>query len=55
MTREASQTAGRGSKRTVLVNSDELAQLMIEHEVGVSRKVVYLPEVDGDYFDEDGS
>jgi restriction endonuclease Mrr len=55
VTREASQTARRASKRTVGVNGDKLAQLMIEHEVDVSREVVYLPEVDGAYFDEDGS
>ena len=45
----------RASKTIVLVDGGELARLMIEHEVGVSRKVVYLPEVDRDYFDEDGA
>lgn len=55
VTKEARQTAGRASKSIVLVDGGELARLMIEHEVGVSRKVVYLPEVDRDYFDEDGS
>lgn len=55
VTKEARQTAGRASKSIVLVDGGELARLMIEHEVGVSRKVVYLPEVDRDYFDEDGA
>lgn len=54
VTKEARQTAGRASKSIVLVDGDTLARLMIEHEVGVARKVVHLPELDRDYFEDEG-
>lgn len=42
----------RSVERIVLVDGQRLAQLMIEHEVGVSLKPLFRPELDGDYFDE---
>jgi restriction system protein len=39
-------------ERVVLVDGRRLAELMIEHEVGVSLKPLFRPELDGDYFDE---
>lgn len=39
-------------ERIVLVDGRRLAELMIEHEVGVSLKPLFRPELDGDYFDE---
>lgn len=38
-------------KRVVLIDGNKLAELMIEHDVGVSTKTVYkLKEVSGDFF-----
>jgi restriction system protein len=37
----------------VLVDGARLAGLMIDHEVGVTLRWVYVPRLDGDYFDED--
>lgn len=37
----------------VLVDGARLAELMIEHEVGVSARTVKVPKIDSDYFDED--
>ncbi|MEK8027690.1 restriction endonuclease [Pseudaquabacterium rugosum] len=39
----------------VLVDGRRLADLMIEHEVGISTRVLKLPRLDSDYFDEDAS
>ncbi|MBK8148504.1 MAG: restriction endonuclease [Acidobacteria bacterium] len=36
----------------VLIDGDRLAELMIDHEIGISRKAVYVPKVDSDYFGE---
>jgi restriction system protein len=40
-------------ERIVLVDGIRLAQLMIEHEVGVSMRPVRVPKLDTDYFEED--
>lgn len=37
----------------VLVNGQRLAELMIEHEVGVSLRPVHIPRLDSDYFNAD--
>jgi restriction system protein len=37
----------------VLVDGSRLADLMIDHEVGVSAKAVSIPKLDRDYFDAD--
>jgi restriction system protein len=43
-------------KRVVLINGKQLAQLMIEHDVGVSTTGVYqLKEVSNDFFEEEAS
>lgn len=39
-------------QQIVLVDGVRLAQLMMDHEVGVSSQIVKLPKVDSDYFDE---
>lgn len=36
----------------VLIDGVRLAELMIDHEIGISRKAVYVPKVDSDYFGE---
>lgn len=51
-TRDARETAGRAKGTIVLVDGARLAQLMIEHAVGVSHKLVKIPKVDSDYFDD---
>lgn len=38
----------------VLIDGSRLADLMIDHEVGVSARAVKIPKIDTDYFDEDG-
>jgi restriction system protein len=39
----------------VLVDGNRLAQLMIDHEVGVALRPLRLPRLDSDYFDEEFS
>lgn len=39
-------------ERIVLVDGARLAQLMMEHEVGVTSQSIKLPKIDSDYFDE---
>ena len=36
----------------VIVNGSRLAELMIEYEVGVSAKTIFVPKIDSDYFEE---
>lgn len=36
----------------VLIDGHRLAELMIDHEIGISRKAVYVPKLDSDYFGE---
>ena len=43
----------RQVEKIVLVDGARLTQLMIEHGVGVSHRVLKLPRVDGDYFEEE--
>ena len=50
----ATNFAERSSKRIVLINGTQLAQLMIEHNVGVSTVETYeIKRVDSDYFIQD--
>lgn len=37
----------------VLIGGTRLVNLMIEYELGVSSRVVKVPRIDGDYFDEE--
>ena len=39
-------------ERVVLVDGARLADLMIEHEVGVTSRAVRVPKIDSDYFEE---
>jgi restriction system protein len=39
-------------EKIVLVDGIKLAELMIDHEVGVSIRVIKLPKLDSDYFEE---
>jgi restriction system protein len=50
-TQQASEFAG-SVDRVVLVDGVRLAQLMIEHEVGISSRAVRVPKIDSDYFEE---
>ena len=51
--REAREYIGHIEKRVVLVDGDQLADLMIEHDVGVTDVVSYaVKRVDADYFEE---
>jgi restriction system protein len=52
-TREAREYAEAVSDSIVLIDGKRLAQLMVEHGVGVSYgRTIRIPKVDGDYFDE---
>lgn len=42
----------RSVERIVLVDGRRLAELMIDHEVGVSARTIKVPKLDSDYFDE---
>jgi restriction system protein len=42
----------RSVERVVLVDGARLADLMIEHEVGVTLRPVKVPKIDVDYFEE---
>ena len=42
-------------ERVVLVDGGRLAELMIDHEVGVSLRPVNIPKLDSDYFEEESA
>lgn len=50
-TAQAKEAAGRASSRIVLIDGSSLAELMIDHQVGVSHRVVVVPKVDLDTFE----
>jgi len=50
-TQQAVEFAG-SVERIVLVDGARLAELMIEHEVGVASRAVRIPKIDSDYFEE---
>ncbi|HRE49654.1 MAG TPA: restriction endonuclease [Aggregatilineales bacterium] len=53
-TREAQDYVARSSKRIVLIDGEELAQLMIDFNVGVAaRKTYVIKRIDEDYFSEE--
>lgn len=41
----------RSVERIVLIDGAKLAELMIEHEVGVTLRPVKVPKLDSDYFE----
>ena len=45
----------RSVERVVLVDGARLADLMIDHEVGVTLRPVRVPRLDGDYFEEESA
>ena len=52
-TKGAISTANKATKKIVLINGRELANYMIEYNVGVSDKRVYkIKKIDSDYFEE---
>ena len=50
-TQQAVEFAG-SVERIVLVDGTKLADLMIEHEVGIASRAVRIPKIDSDYFEE---
>lgn len=42
-------------ERIVLVDGKRLAELMMDHEVGVTSRVIRVPKIDSDYFDEEST
>ena len=55
-TRDAEEYASSIEKRIVLIDGRNLAQLMIDHGVGVSEIATYtLREVSEEYFDQDAA
>ena len=53
LSREAREYASNIESKIVLIDGEQLAQLMIDHDVGVSRASVYeIKRVDSDYFAE---
>ncbi|WP_264291546.1 restriction endonuclease [Methanothermobacter thermautotrophicus] len=51
---KAREYASSISNRIVLIDGEELAQLMIDHDVGVSRVTSYeIKKIDTDYFSEE--
>jgi restriction system protein len=51
-TKDARDAAARARGTVVLVDGGRLTQLMIEHGVGVTHRVLKVPKIDGDYFEE---
>ncbi len=51
-TKDARQAASRSKGSIVLVDGTRLSALMIQHGVGVSHKLLKVPKVDSDYFEE---
>jgi restriction system protein len=45
----------RSVEGIVLVDGPRLAELMIDHEVGVSARTINVPKLDSDYFDEESA
>lgn len=45
----------RSVEGIVLVDGPRLAELMIDHEVGVSSRTIKVPKLDSDYFDEESA
>jgi restriction system protein len=45
----------RSVERVVLVDGVRLAELMIDHEVGVTSRPLKVPRLDGDYFEEESA
>lgn len=53
ISRPAWDAAKQARGSVVLIDGHRLAELMIEHGVGVSHQVVHIPKVDMDYFEDE--
>ena len=54
--RPAKDYVARISKRIVLIGGEELARLMVHHDIGVRTRVVLkIKRIDEDYFDQEGA
>ena len=53
-TQQASEFA-QSVERVVLVDGARLAELMIDHEVGVTLRALSVPKLDSDYFEEESA
>lgn len=42
----------RSVERIILVDGAQLVELMMDHEVGVTSRIIRLPRIDSDYFEE---
>ena len=51
-TKAAREASSKAHGRLVLVEGKMLAELMMDHQVAVTRKALFIPRVDGDYFEE---
>ena len=55
-TRAARDYVKRSPKRIVLIDGEELARLMVHHNIGVRTRVVLeIKRIDEDYFEQDGA
>ncbi|MBU6353652.1 MAG: restriction endonuclease, partial [Cyanobacteria bacterium REEB498] len=45
----------RSVEGIVLVDGQRLSSLMIDHEIGVNARVLRIPKIDSDYFDEEAT
>ena len=55
-TRAAKDYVKRSPKRIVLIDGEELARLMVHHDIGVRTRVVLkIKRIDEDYFDQEGA
>ena len=53
-TKSAKDYVSKSPKRIVLIDGEELARLMVEHNIGVRTRVRYeVKRIDEDYFDQD--
>jgi restriction system protein len=43
--------AGAERIRVALIDGDELAELMIDHQVGVTHEPLFVPKIDTDFFE----
>jgi len=51
--KEAKEFAAKIDTKIILIDGEKLAQLLFDHEVGVSTKITYeIKNIDTDYFDE---
>jgi restriction system protein len=54
-TKSAKDYVAKSPKRIVLIDGEELARLMVKHNIGVRRKIQYdVKRIDEDYFDLEG-